>query len=250
MKKIILALVLVLMPSMLFAEKNQAPATSWTNPMNTPFFVSVIQEKSDYDHLADTTKSSLLKYLSENAYRYKTEKDDTAFMIEITKTPTKDKTEISISDISTKEGIVPSNIDNSGKDTMKKFADVMKSWDKNGALYKVVFQGMSFKEIQAMKEKLTADRNYGGLWQTADESVLLSYKGTPDSLIDAVVKGSDTIEPLKVEGRKITFKSVPAPAKEEATKETKKESKKAVKKEEEKDTDQPTADKEPEKKKK
>jgi len=234
MKKSLFVLALLAAPLMLFGEDSKAPASSWTNKMNTPFFVTCIKDKSDYDGICNTTKNNVEQYLSENSYRYRTEKDGTEFIIEITKN-TKDKTEIKIYDASTSEGIVPADEDSKGKDTLKKFAEVMKSWDKNGALYKVIFQEMSFKEIQSIKEKISADDNYGGQWQASSDSILLTYKGTPDALVDAVVKESDTIEPLSVEGRKITFKLVPASTKEETKKEASKESKKAVKKEDKKE---------------
>jgi hypothetical protein len=209
MRKIMLGLILAILPSMLIGvEEQQVSATSWRNKANTPFFVTAAKD----DELAVEAKKTVERYLSENSYRYKTEKDGTVFIMEISKASGKDKTEIKIYDPSTGEGIVPANEDNNGRGTIKKFAEIMKLWDKNGALYKVVFQGMSFKETQPIKGKLTADKNYGGQWQMVNDSVLLTYKGTADGLIDVVVKASEHIEPLKVEGRQIVFKLSTPPA--------------------------------------
>ena len=226
MKKLLLGVIFLAASSTLLAEKAQAPtAASWTNKMNTPFYVSVPTDKSDYDGLGNAAKSNVEKYLSESSYRFKTEKDATVFIIEITKTP-KDKIEMKIYDASTAEGIVPATQDNEGKDIMKKFAKAMENWDKNGAPYKVVFEGLSFTDIKPIKEKMITNPNYGGQWQISGDSVLLTYKGTSDALIDAFASGPGNLEPLSVDGRKITFKSLPAVAEKEAPKEKVKEKEK------------------------
>ncbi len=242
MKKMILVMTLFVVPSILFSEKVQVPASSWTNKANTPFFVtSTAVDKSDYDGVRNATKNNVEAFLSENLYKYKTQKDGTEFIIDISKNK-KDKTEITIYDASTAEGIVPATEDSKGKDTLKKFAEAMKSWDQNGAPYKVIFQdaslqALTFKDMQPIKGKITSDPNYGGQWQTAGDAVLLTYKGTVDTFVDSVVKAVDTLEPVSIEGRKITFKLTPpppAPVKEEPKKEITKEPKKVVKKEEDK----------------
>ena len=218
MKKLLLGLALLTASSMLFAEKQETPgASSWANKMNTPFFVLVVPDKSDYDGLGNAAKSSVETFLSESSYRFKTEKDGTSFIIEITKTP-KDKIEMKIYDASTAEGIVPATQDKNGKDIIKKFAKSMEAWDKNGALYKVIFQDVSFKDLQVIKEKMVLNPNYGGQWQMSSDAVLLTYKGTSDSLIEAITKDNSTLEPLSIDGRKITFKVSAEPAKEKAKK--------------------------------
>jgi hypothetical protein len=213
MKKMVFSLVLAFVPSLLLAGE-QVSATSWSNKVNTPFFV--LASKADDENVA-LAKSNIEKYLSENSYRYKMEKDGSVFILEIIKIPSKSRIEMRVYDPSTGEGIVPSNEDDRGKDTIKKFAEVMKSWDKNGALFKVVFQGMSFEQIQKIDEKISAekaDKNYGGQWQmVTNDTVLLAYRGMAGALISALTKFADPLrlELVKVEGRQIVFK-LPAPA--------------------------------------
>jgi hypothetical protein len=103
MKKLLLVLALLTASSLPSAEKAQPDTSSWTNKMNTPFFVSVVADKSDYDGLGTAAKNVVEKYLSDSSYRFKTEKDGTAFILEISKTP-KDKIEMKIYDASTAEG--------------------------------------------------------------------------------------------------------------------------------------------------
>jgi hypothetical protein len=212
MKKLLLVLALLTASSLPSAEKAQPDTSSWTNKMNTPFFVSVVADKSDYDGLGTAAKNVVEKYLSDSSYRFKTEKDGTAFILEISKTP-KDKIEMKIYDASTSEGIVPATQDKEGKDVIKKFAKTMETWDKTGALYKVIFQDVSFTDIKPIKERMVANPNYGGQWQMSSDAVLLTYKGTSDSLIDA----------LSVDGRKITFKVASGTAVKVPTKEQPKE---------------------------
>jgi hypothetical protein len=221
MKRLLLVLTLLAASSLPSAEKAQPDTSSWTNKMNTPFFVSVVPDKSDYDGLGVAAKNNVEKYLGDSSYRFKTEKDGTAFILEISKTP-KDKIEMKIYDASTSEGIVPATQDKEGKDVIKKFAKTMETWDKNGALYKVIFQDISFTDIKPIKENMVAKPNYGGQWQMSSDAVLLTYKGTADALIDAFVSGPGNLEPLSVDGRKITFKVASGTAVKEQTKEKEK----------------------------
>jgi hypothetical protein len=70
---------------------------------------------------------------------------------------------------------------------------------------------------------MVANPNYGGQWQMSSDAVLLTYKGTSDSLIDAFVTGPGNLEPLSVDGRKITFKVASGTAVKVPTKEQPKE---------------------------